>query len=609
MKGVACLVRTGNLAAIRCVATMVVLLLWATPDPVQSQESGSALTVVRAGEARYRQPVALATTADDRWALVANRRSGSISVIDLRDNQWFAEFDCGKTLSDLTLLPGEKLAVATDEASHELLVLRVEFSEASVRLFLQQRLPVPAYPVSVVVSHDGRRAFVASLWSRRLAVVDLPLNDQPAKVIATLDLPFAPRKQLLVRDSSRLLVADSFSGKIAIVDAQNGSLLSVRAVPAHNIRGLAVSPDGSMLLIAHQLLNDFAHSDRNDVHWGLLMSNDLRWVRLDRFLDSAENLFDGGHMHPLGHAGSATGDPSGVAIDREGRVLVALGGVGEVATGKESDFSLERIRVGKRPTAIAFLKAAGHALVANTFGDTISRIDVPKYEVAAEIQLGPTSDLSLQDRGEQVFYDAKLSHDGWMSCHSCHSDGHSNGQMNDNFSDGSFGAAKRVLSTLGLEGTAPFAWNGGTADLAKQIRNSVTRTMQNDEGPSAEQAKALLAFLRSLTPPPAVDVARSELDHDRVQRGKQLFDRLGCANCHAPPLYTTPETYDVGLEDKLGNRTFNPPSLRGVSQREPLLHDGRAANLRELFEKHRHQLKEDVAPEQIDLLIQFLRSL
>ena len=51
-----------------------------------------------------------------------------------------------------------------------------------------------------------------------------------------------------------------------------------------------------------------------------------------------------------------------------------------------------------------------------------------------------------------------------MSCHSCHTDGHTNGQLNDNLSDfKTFGAPKRVLSLLGKRDTMPLAWNGGRA--------------------------------------------------------------------------------------------------------------------------------------------------
>ena len=54
------------------------------------------------------------------------------------------------------------------------------------------------------------------------------------------------------------------------------------------------------------------------------------------------------------------------------------------------------------------------------------------------------------------------------------------------------------------------------------------------------------------------------------------------------PEYTSPERYDIGLTDEVGNREFNPPSLRGVSRRDTLLHDGRAKSLEAVFQKERH---------------------
>ena len=63
----------------------------------------------------------------------------------------------------------------------------------------------------------------------------------------------------------------------------------------------------------------------------------------------------------------------------------------------------------------------------------------------------------------------------------------------------------------------------------------------------------------------------------------------------------------MGLKDEAGNSTFNPPSLRGVSQRDHLFHDNRAASLEEVFTKFGHQIGDDV-PEVADL-IAFLKSL
>jgi cytochrome c peroxidase len=76
-----------------------------------------------------------------------------------------------------------------------------------------------------------------------------------------------------------------------------------------------------------------------------------------------------------------------------------------------------------------------------------------------------------------------------------------------------------------------------------------------------------------------------------------------------PPTYTSHKSYDVGLTDEVGNREFNPPSLRGVSQGGPYFHDGRAATLADIFTRYRHQLNAQLPEHELADLLQFLRSL
>lgn len=555
---------------------------------------------------RLRRPVALVLSDDESLLYVANQKSGSLSMVDAVRRELVKDLDLGKSLSDLVPVPAGNLLLATDESTHELIVLAPSGRELRVR----QRLAVSPYPVSVVVSRDGRQAFVASLWSRRLSVVELPSEAaSEAKVSQVIDLPFAPRRQVLVKSDRRLIVADAFGGRLAILDPAAGKVESVREVPGHNIRGLGVSSDGSMLLISHQMLNELAHSIRNDVHWGLLMSNDLRWLRLDNVLDAKADLYQGAHMHPLGGASNAAGDPAGLAVTSRGAVVVALAGVGEIAVGKESDFGFYRHKVGKRPTALTISKDGRMAYAANTFSDSVSAVDLVDRETLAEISLGTKPDLSLAERGELLFYDAALSHDSWMSCHSCHTDGHTNGLLNDNLSDDSFGAPKRVLSLLARMDTAPFAWNGSAKDASEQIKKSLEVTMQSDVSPSDKRIESLTAYLETLASPPSLDVLRGTRDSAAVARGEALFAEQRCNRCHAPPTYTTPRTYDVGLEDKQGNRKFNPPSLRGVGHREPYFHDNRAKDLDDVLRNFRHQLKRDLSDGEVGDLKAFLRSL
>ena len=98
------------------------------------------------------------------------------------------------------------------------------------------------------------------------------------------------------------------------------------------------------------------------------------------------------------------------------------------------------------------------------------------------------------------------------SCHSCHTDGHSNGRLNDNSSDESYGDPKRVISLLGTAGTSPWAWNGKTGSIEEQVRRSIESTMQGPE-PSDLEVRAIADYVRTL-PPPTV-ARRGSRRHER----------------------------------------------------------------------------------------------
>ncbi len=59
----------------------------------------------------------------------------------------------------------------------------------------------------------------------------------------------------------------------------------------------------------------------------------------------------------------------------------------------------------------------------------------------------------------------------------------------------------------------------------------------------------------------------------------------------------------------MGNREFNPPSLRGVSNRDSFLHDGRARSLEEVFQKERHPRGLVLTPKEVTELVAFLKTL
>jgi YVTN family beta-propeller protein len=580
-------------------AGLVALLLLAH-DFAHSAESQTTFDKVG-----FRGPAAVIVSADGQRVLTANRRSGTISIVDPAAQRVVSETPVGQKLSSLASIPNSPLWLTTDEADHELILASRKQDEIKV----VARLPVAPYPVNVVCRSDGKRCYVASLWSRKLSLVDIDLakdgSSVPAlKLSSVVSLPFAPRQQLLLESEQRLIVADAFAGRLAVIDTRRGNLESVRDMPAHNIRGLAINADRSRLLVAHQILNSLARTTPDDVHWGMLMSNVVRALDLRNIGEREADLLRGCDVHPVGDAWKAGADPGPVAILPDGRVVVALRGVGEIGLLGEYDSRLLRIATVPRPTDISVSPDGSRIYVVDELADAVGAIDVESAAQIGVVSLGPQPALSQADRGERLFYNSELSHGGWMSCHSCHPDGHTNGLLNDNLGDGNFGAPKRVLSLLGVSRTGPWAWNGAVADLETQVRKSIETTMRGRE-PSDELVRALAAFLRTLPAPPAV----ADADSAAGARGKLVFEAQRCVRCHTPPEYTSDTAFDVGLKDEFDNSLFNPPSLRGVRHRDRLFHDNRAKSLEDVFTQFQHQVNGKLPANDLADLLAFLRSL
>ncbi|WP_339911912.1 hypothetical protein [Symmachiella dynata] len=114
---------------------------------------------------QLRRPVALGLLNDGLRLAVANRRSGTVSLLNTDTWSVINEFPAGKQLSDLAVLPGGKQLLVTDEARHELIALRY----GNDALQETARLPVSPSPVELILNDDATRCYVASLWSRRMS--------------------------------------------------------------------------------------------------------------------------------------------------------------------------------------------------------------------------------------------------------------------------------------------------------------------------------------------------------------------------------------------------------------------------------------------------------
>lgn len=573
----------------------------------------------------------VATTSAGDWMLVANRDSNSVSCIDQTSRKLHGEVEVGLGPSDIVALETGVAVVACEEDS-TLVVL----GKTDRGWIPKDRVVTQGSPTRLCFDSASGLLYVGCRWNRTVEVFAVPTDRaggrSPKGITrqAVIELSFEPGEILVDRDSSTVFVAGAFRAELALINGNGLTLRGVHVLPGHNVAGLAV--ENGMLWLSQQHLDPLAHSTRDDVHWGNMLSNRLVAYRVHDLAatveDPSENQVASAAVLPgnatprvkparrleLGEPGDAAGDPGELEVV-DGRAFVLLRGVRELGIlDLSAPNEMQRITLPGYPVDIQLLRQS--IAIADGFSDSIIWIDRASLQVK-RVSLDAAGKLSKVQKGEMLFRDARLSLEGWMSCHSCHTDGHTNHQLNDNMSDGGYGSPKRVISLLGVHGTEPLAWTGKVADIETQIKRSIRQTMRGEPISSAN-VEAMASYIRGLRAPPPLPAESAgsggtgDSHAEQIASGEKIFERQECNRCHAGKKMTSSDAYAIGIVDKQGNNQFNPPSLVGVSRRASLLHDSRANDLESLFLEHQHPSPEQIgaiSKAELRNLVAFLKSL
>lgn len=565
---------------------------------------------------RVRRPAAAAIVPGRPLLLVAHERSGTLTLLNWQSGEMLFEWSGLHQPVDLLAVSDTRYLVA-DAGTGELLTL----SLGGEQLSITERRQLGRGLSSLAVSPTGAAYAVAARWDRTIAIGGLSPGDVLQQPPVKLELNFEPGLVLFSPSGERLLVLDAFAGEVAVFDVGRRKLTGQVSLPGHNLRG-ATFLNEDRLLLTQQLLHADSPTTGENIAAGLVIENVIMEVDVLEVADGQTEIVPR-HLRELGVPSQGAADPGSLVVTRSKLRAVALEGTAEVALLNEYNVVLSRLAVGERPvqlllaaprTTTAELSGnhettAELLLVLNRHSETVAVVDLEAEHVVREISLGGLPAPTARERGERLFFAAEVSRFGWMSCQSCHRDGHSSDLLADTFGDETAGAPKRILSLLGGRDNNPWGWNGKFRTLHEQVHQTGHTTMRGP-GFSARETNDLVAFLHTLAPPPPFRPAVDAQDVGLIASGQQLFENLGCGRCHVPPLtYTSDAVYDVGLQDELGLRKFNPPSLLGVGYRRRLLHDGRAEHLKAVFNEYGHQLKRELTTAELRALIRFLQSL
>jgi cytochrome c peroxidase len=144
-----------------------------------------------------------------------------------------------------------------------------------------------------------------------------------------------------------------------------------------------------------------------------------------------------------------------------------------------------------------------------------------------------------------------------------------------------------------------------TAEIAVRAGFTHIQFTQIEE----EHASAVDKYLSSLKAIPSPYLIEGKLSK-KAQKGKIIFEQVGCAHCHSGNWFTDLKMHDIGALGEFDRQnTWDTPTLIEVWRTGPYLHDGRSATMKEVFSKEKHGLKNELSAAEIEQLTEYVLSL
>ncbi len=583
-------------------------------------------------------------------------------------------------------LDGRVLVTVRDPS----LLLLVE-AHTDGKLVEKARVALPDDAWGLAITADETTAVVSSAWSHQVSAVDLA----SAEKLWSIDVPREPRSVVVTADGRTAYVTHLVGGALTRIDGlREAPRLGSVALPPAPLRspsgvtlsaslGYAalLSPDEKRLYVARHALGALGEEawfgastvdvllTTGDVPLAPRRHGRLPFLRADKSLDGAELIVPGRPLSPFTQ-------PRALAYRARTRTLLVA------SEGDDTVVELDALAVDPTRTVLSRHQVGRDydpvLPVASTCGapsglalsvdeskawvwcrSTYDLVTLPLADFAADgapdanaAQAAPSAlrlavDTLDEDGaiGRRLYYNATdRVTSGGLGCAGCHpegrDDGHTWHEAKINTKDGTqlnfLGHEANIPEEEGVRGVprrtpmlagrvaaaGPYGWHGESPDLPSRLDAGFGLHRwggmpKHEPGNLRARSARLTAFVRQgLVPPPGL---RRELDALEA-RGKELFtsEAVGCALCHVPATeYTDRVAYPLprvpvraGFDDEEA-RAFKTPSLRFVGGRAPYFHDGRAPSLEWLVDNNDDRMgrTNHLSRADRDALVAFLRTL
>jgi YVTN family beta-propeller protein len=486
----------------------------------------------------------------------------------------------------------------------------------------EKKLTTGAGSNTPLLSPDGKTLYVLNQFENTVTQIDL----KSQKIVASVGVLREPACAVIDTEGRYLFVSnflpedradlDTVAARVSVIDLDG--FTKVKDIQLANgsnaLTGITLSPDGKYVFITHTLARFGLPT--NQLLQGWMNTSAMSIIDISTLENAGTVLLD----DPERGAGGVWGINSSAD-----KIVITHSGTHEISvidypafldkydsyTNKNSlnyDLTfMQGIRqriplIGNGPRNFAI--SGDKAFITTYFSDILNVVNLDDGQIRFAA-LNESRVESQIDKGERIFHDATYCFQNWQSCNSCHpGNGRTDGLNWDLLNDG-VGNPKNTKSLLYSHVTPPSMISGIRAQAEMAVRAGFTHIQFAEI--SEDHALCVDKYLKSLRPVPSPWLVNGELS-EKAERGKMVFETLGCGDCHSGTYYTNMKMYRIG-DDVEFEKGWDTPALVEIWRTAPYLFDGRAATMRDVYSVHKHGIGKQVSEEEIDDLVEYVNSL
>lgn len=576
---------------------------------------------------KYISPTALAASSDGKYVYIAEQQMKQVAQFDCSLNRVVKTFSVPNEPTGVAVAKNGELIYVTCASDRWPAGFVCVVSTVTGKVI--KRIAAGHYARCPVLSPDGGTLYTCNWLGNDISVINL--NTGAEKRIAMVREPYAAA---LTPDGATLVVSNSLpeqkaidtislTGKVSLVSTSTGTVdavIPVFPVGTHSMFGVCISNDGKYAFVTH-LVGKFT-LPATDLENGWVHTNNMAIIDIGnkKLLNDVDLDYSGqGFSNPWGMA--QTGDGKFLCVLHAGsqnmtvldyaQLISLASGDKDLSHDLSAIYNIYR-KVNlpvKSPRSIVMI--GNTAYIAGYFSDSLYSVSVSTLSPGGGSRhaLGESKPLSGERLGEFIFSDARNCYQKWQSCFSCHPFGRPDAL---NWMLASEATHQRNAKSMLYSWWTPKTnWNGRRVHAGGpegSVRSGVELELK---ATATEEISAPLdTFLMRMKPVMSSHLVKGRLSPSAV-RGKAVYSRIGCSDCHPAPLYTDNGFYNAGVADPYdSNIDWNVPSLIEAWRTAPYGHIGSYDKIQEIIQLRAHSISASKLTEQeMNDLVEYVSSL